>query len=555
MEPLAKQRIRFCPDGDPSLLVVRLEAAASASGEEVETFAVPLFARQGGLLLAIPDNLLNQNVLATDEDLTEVDAMFGPGDVFSATLHEDSDEGLVSVGLEATVQVFDASDRILQRMREFDPVTDSTAPIRPFHPTAVHCFPCGEVFVARVQEWMRTLAEGGGLFYSAQEDLSTVPKTSNVPGAATRKAAAPKRVTQAVLLEKLDALAGQMQVLVSRQDMLEERQSKEFTVPNASELQAASARALPSVSAGLANAGGPQVGMAAVQKALNVVGPPPRHKEPKTGALNTGSPPSAVLVSESAAAGPGVGGGSSLEAALVQQSTALTSLVAHLAAQTGDSLGDLNLTGSSSQTSGTRGVLRRERLQAELANRTGGFYLSLMQQMHRRLHPGKPVPATLGELQSLSMLTYLERQGGYRNQRNLGHVVDAINAQDWDGVRELMALTVVAVEQSAVDQGDWSLAFLLALVAEPPVQMFQERSLILSNHGRPFAPLCPAQWAATTLSFLKDMETLNSKKAEIVPKTKASQSSTPAGQDPPSPNPKRRQRYPKKLKQGEESSP
>ena len=62
----------------------------------------------------------------------------------------------------------------------------------------------------------------------------------------------------------------------------------------------------------------------------------------------------------------------------------------------------------------------------------------------------------------------------------------------WAGVRELVALTVVSLEQSAIDQGDWSLAFLLSLVAEPPVQMFQDRMVSMSPHGRPFAPLCPA---------------------------------------------------------------
>ena len=143
---------------------------------------------------------------------------------------------------------------------------------------------------------------------------------------------------------------------------------------------------------------------------------------------------------------------------MVEQSTALTSLVAHLAAHTADGMSDLNLSSSSSQTSGTRGVLRREKMQSDLAARSGNFYLQLMQQMHRRLHPGKPVPQNLSELQSLSMLQYLERQGGFRHQREtglvlwlMGHVVDAINAEDWAGVRELVALTVVSLEQSAID--------------------------------------------------------------------------------------------------------
>ena len=554
---MEKQRIRFSHEGDPSLLVLTLSQDLSASGEAIEVFGVPLFARRGGLLIATPEASLAPSLLAFDEEATAGESLVGPGDEFSAALYEDTDEGLIALGLEGTVQVFDMADSMLQFVREYDPVTDFTEPIRPFHATLTHSIPHGEAFLGRVRDWMKTLADGGSLFYSAQEDLGAPAKAVTVPGAGTRKAAAPKRVTQAVLLEKLDALAGQMQVLVARQDQLEE-QSRDFIARDVYDQQAASPAGLPSVSAGLAKEGSPQ-GLAAVQKAMALTGPPPRHRDARMA-------PSAPLVpvqGVSKARGDDSGlGGSNLEAALVQQSTALTSLVAHLAAQSPDSIGELNMAGSSSQTAGTRGVLRREKMQSELASRTGGFYLQLMQQMHRRLHPGKPVPQSLSELQSLSMLAYLERQGGYRTQREtglvmwlLGHVVDAINAEDWMGVRELVALTVVAIEQSAVDQGDWSLAFLLALVSDPPIQMFQDRTVALSPHGRPFAPLCPASWAATTLGYLKDMETLSTKKSEIAAKPKgASLGAASPSSSSEVPSPKRKTRYPKKAKQTPEGA-
>ena len=197
-------------------------------------------------------------------------------------------------------------------------------------------------------------------------------------------------------------------------------------------------------------------------------------------------------------------------------------------------------------------------MQAELAARSGNFYLQLMQQMHRRLHPGKPVPTCLDELKSLSMLTHLERQGGYKNQREtglimwlVGHVIDALNSDDLPGVRELMALLVVSLEQSVVDGGDWSLAFLLALVAEPPIQMFQDRTVALTPLGRPFAPLVPASWAAMALGYLKDLETLASKKQEIVPKAKSKENAAGASS---SDSPKKKPRYPKKVKGGEASA-
>eukprot|EP00435_Cladocopium_sp_Y103_P018082 s4606_g4.t1 len=551
---MQKQRIRFGHEGDPSLLVLSLTPEQSATGESVEVFAVPLFARQGGLLLAIPDSSLSPGLLTPDESLQTGESLFGPGDTFNAPLYEDTDEGLVLIGLEAVVQVFDAADGLLQNIREYDPVTDSHEPIRPYHPTAPHTFPHGDVFLSHVREWMRALASGGTLFYSAQEDLNPPAKAPGVGPVDTKKAAAPKRVTQAALLERMDVLAGQMQMLLARQDQLED-QSRGSTAKDAFVPQGVSARALPAVSAGLANPGTLPLGMSTVQKAVTLAGPPPRHKEAKAFVA------SQAPVEEQGGGSRGEPGGSNWEAALVEQSAALTSLVAHLAAHSSDGISDLNLGVTSSQTSGTRGVLRREKMQSDLAARSGNFYLQLMQQMHRRLHPGKPVPQSLADLQSLSMLQYLERQGGFRQQREtglimwmLGHVVDAINAEDWAGVRELVALTVVALEQSAVDHGDWSLAFLLALVAEPPVQMFQDQMVSMSPHGRPFAPLCPASWAATTLSYLKDMETLSTKKGEVVTKAKSAASPAAASPSSESPSPKRKPRYPKKVKASEEAA-
>eukprot|EP00435_Cladocopium_sp_Y103_P016193 s2858_g4.t1 len=44
------------------------------------------------------------------------------------------------------------------------------------------------------------------------------------------------------------------------------------------------------------------------------------------------------------------------------------------------------------------------------------------------------------------------------------------------------------VEQAAIDRGDWSLAYMLTLLEEPPVQLFQERALNMVHHSKPFGP-------------------------------------------------------------------
>ena len=145
---MQKQRIRFSHEGDPSLLVLDLPNDLSASGEACQIFAVPLFARRGGLLLAVPDGMISPGLFAADEGHQTGESLIGPGDTFNASLYEDTDEGLVAIGLEGVVQVFDAADALLQQIREYDPVTDSTEPIRPFHVTSPHTFPHGDVFLS-----------------------------------------------------------------------------------------------------------------------------------------------------------------------------------------------------------------------------------------------------------------------------------------------------------------------------------------------------------------------------------------------------------------------
>ena len=160
---------------------------------------------------------------------------------------------------------------------------------------------------------MRTLADGGSLFYSDQEDLGTPPKAATVQAANTKKAAPQKRVTQAAVMEKVDALASQMQLLVARQDQLEE-QSKESFARDVSAPLAASACALPPVSASLVAGEGVTRGLTAVQKAVSLTGPPPRHREVRPPA----DAPIVPLEGTSKVRGGVVGpGGSSLEVALM----------------------------------------------------------------------------------------------------------------------------------------------------------------------------------------------------------------------------------------------
>ena len=113
-----------------------------------------------------------------------------------------------------------------------------------------------------------------------------------------------------------------------------------------------------------------------------------------------------------------------LAMAVLEQSRALTTLVAHL--QAGDPLLDSQATSSGNSS---RGAVGREKLQRELASRSGGFMLAVAQNMFRRLRPASQCPSTLAEIwnSDVSMLQYLERFGGFGNCKDMGIVQYALS--------------------------------------------------------------------------------------------------------------------------------
>ena len=98
--------------------------------------------------------------------------------------------------------------------------------------------------------------------------------------------------------------------------------------------------------------------------------------------------------------------------------------------------------------------------------------------------PASPLPHTAEELAAspASMLVYLERFGGYKGQKTLGmtmwllgHCIDAASRGDIKLCLEHLALTIAALEQVGVDQGDWSLGFLqIMVVGTSPVGFSRE---------------------------------------------------------------------------------
>ena len=95
--------------------------------------------------------------------------------------------------------------------------------------------------------------------------------------------------------------------------------------------------------------------------------------------------------------------------------------------------------------------MNREKLQKELASRSGGFFLSVVQNAYKKLKPASKAPSSIREVAATdcSMLQYLERFG--IAQYALSFIIDCAVHEDWDGVMEHAALMAMGLEQAAQD--------------------------------------------------------------------------------------------------------
>ncbi|CAE7042221.1 unnamed protein product [Symbiodinium sp. CCMP2592] len=186
-----------------------------------------------------------------------------------------------------------------------------------------------------------------------------------------------------------------------------------------------------------------------------------------------------------------------LEEALAQQGTALTMLVSHLINQASEASADFGtgLGGSSGLSS--KGTARRERMQNELASHSGGFMVAVT--AFRRMHPATQTPKTLEEFRAIT---------------------DLLMAGHTEGALDHLALLLVALEQASQDGGKWEIAYALSLYPDPPSTVFQNRPAPHNTRLKAWAPLCPAPWATTTLTYLKEADAI------LARRTDASSSST-----------------------------
>ena len=554
---LSLAEVKTLDQGPAPLYVLLLpEVPDPSSGvvlPEVQVLAIPILSRQDGLLLAIPSDSLPPEVIYPAEP-PPPRALIGPENEVFVQAASDDDAGLEKpLDYQIACLLVDFDTAVLPRLRGLDPVTEGPG-IHCFSEGAMEIYPSSSELLTAAYTWFQEEQEGRVAFYSAAEDFPpqqapTVAKATQAK--AKQKQPPPKRITTATLSQQLatltetiPALSTSLAAMQRRQDQMEQSMAQRPIQPPAPQRQ----------EFGFMTPGAKQP-LPSPSQFLRQVGPPPKVRMPQRSKQQEQMPedePTAPLEEMDLSLEEG-GQQASIAQMLLKQQMALNTLVSHIASQ--DGFQDLGGSASASSTISLKGSARRDRLLADLAARKSDFFLKVAQNAHRRLKPAEMVPPTLADFPQKALFTkHMEKQGGYTGfQRDqgltmwlLGHVADQFLMEDFKGAQEMLALAMVAIEQSAMDNGKWEVAWILALQEDPPQQLFAHRPQATNPRLRAFGPLCPADWGATALAYIKELDLLSSRRAEALPK-KQGGGKTEEDSGDPAKRPKQ-PRYPRKPK-------
>lgn len=193
-------------------MVLSAKAEHTESGNDVDVLCFPLMVRRGGVLLAVPFGAFGQQALLDGLQAEESELL--PNKMLESELLGESDSGdLEALGKRCKFYVIDFSDEVLQHLREYDHFSDDLHAMFCFDEEHPHGLPSMEGVVVRVREWAGADSQAArAAFYSAREDPD--PPKSAPP---VKKAAA-KRMTNAALMEKVEALSAQLQILTQERE-------------------------------------------------------------------------------------------------------------------------------------------------------------------------------------------------------------------------------------------------------------------------------------------------------------------------------------------------
>ena len=517
----------------------------------VESEAIVVMKRSGGLLLALPldvlpEDVLDQGRLSRDGDLV------GPSTILSVQGMISDSLGLAPIGATLPVLVVDFKEAVLDHLRLPE---EGDEFIVGFSEDDVDAFPHLPELVSESFGWLESqasvgrvssytpevTAESGGEGGlrdqpSLQRKAKARPKGATPPGtegaSPLGKTEKPKKPTTAGLASAVEALSSTLEAVLKRQQIMEEKMNDPPN-PTTAALRKPLAAQVP-----------PQ-GVAVSSLAREFQSPNVRSSAsliPWVSAKNEA--PQELVELEKEKPQPS---GSTLADAMMAQSVALTTLVAQLSSGQSDPLSEL--TGGSSM--GVKGAQGRARLQAELASNKGLFYESVMKSMSRRMFP--TLACNMPPDQMLQMgicgTKYLERYGGYGKFRDLGiiqhqvmTILDYFQSNNLEGAKDTTALLAVMIEQTVLDQGRMELGQVLCLADDPPASIFSNRSVAPLARSKAFSPLADQRWVTTALAYLKELDTITTKRLELTGATTTSSSGggAPSGAPKVKANPKKK---------------
>lgn len=510
----------------------RVQVLEYPAGEDPDeglasAFALTVMTRSEGALLAVPRDFfgpetISAGLVAAAEDQLGQSLPL----TVSAGLVEDLESTAPPVPEEgATVELLliDVNSEVVSMLRPFVTSELQLDVIHSFDPVIIHLMPMVEDLVRQAQEWVADPASGERVaFYSAAEDVESAaaprvgprPKAAaKAPPGTTSGASKRGKPTVASLAMSMEQISATLPKMLQQIESLSHRTQSMEQQMSAGGLKSA---ALQQPLGSLAAPG--HVATSAADLLREV--PPPRAPALRTPAKPPPHVPLAKQMAEELEQDlVEEGGSTTLTRAVLEQSKALSTLVTQIAA--GETVGDFS---SSSTGFSSRGAAGRQRLQQELSLQRGSFFNSIFVQMARRMQPARIAEAAPADLapRGVTATTYLERYGGYGKCRDLGHiawqvgmVLDHLQTDNVPAAKDAIALLMVCLEQASMDGGRLDIGLLLSLQEDPPAALFTNRSLAAYSRGKAFAPLAEQKWIATALAYIKELDAISTKRADI----------------------------------------
>ena len=339
---------------DPQGVGLRMESVASITEAPVrfsltlgellgldgvaEGAAVVVLKRSNGLLLGVPVDFVEEEVLQVG-NLGIEDGVFGASTVVTVPGVIVEDGHMSPIGADLNVLLVDCREDVLQCMKHVEGGEEVLVPFSEDDPEA---FPMPAEIVAAALAWLREESglASAALYLSSPEvtaesgeeargalgasaKASSVPRHPGGPTPTGRPKQKQKKPTAASLATSMETMSATLQVLLDRQQVLEKKIQENPTT-----------MAMQRPLTNQVTEGSSEV--ATLAKSMQ---PPPRTLGGRLGALamqSTAPKEVQELEAEKERIDP-----SNLAQAISAQSAALTTLVAHLAANSQDAMGDL----------------------------------------------------------------------------------------------------------------------------------------------------------------------------------------------------------------------